>query len=395
MKRSSRFFSLVSLISVAGTMACAEQATNPTGVTQTESPVAGEPPTTAGDPVVGGTIDPIPSFKSTLVCTDPSFKAELASEFDPHLIPALEYPSAVDAAEAPLESTDRVLGVVVDGVARAYPLIMMWNHEIANDTLAGRPLLVSYCPLTGSGVVFDRRFDGKERMFGASGMLFENNLVMYDHENKSLWTQMMLGSQCGPDRGKGLTRIPVMETTWGDWKTMYPQTRVATAGTPNRTAFGPYPYGDYAELNNATTIYPSSSFSGERPPKELVLGVFNGSQSLAYPLGELEEAGDRVAINERLGSKSFVVVYSAEHNSARAFNRNIGGQSLTFESVGSGPGHMTDTKTGSTWDRAGRAISGPLAGESLSQMEDSYTVFWFAWNVYYPTSEVLAVASQD
>ena len=109
-------------------------------------------------------------------------------------IPALVHPDLGAPGQTPagLLDTDRVIGVVVNGAARAYPFPVMWQHEVVNDTLGGQPVLVSYCPLTGTGIAFDPRIDGQAREFGVSGVLYRSNLMMFDRESESLWTQMLL-----------------------------------------------------------------------------------------------------------------------------------------------------------------------------------------------------------
>ena len=133
-------------------------------------------------------------------------------------IPALTTPDiGTEDDEALLRDVDRILGVAINGTARAYPFFVLWWHEIVNDTLGGEPVLVTYCPLTGSGLAFDPRHDGRALNFGVSGLLFENNLMMFDRETESLWPQLLLGAGCGPERGAELRRVPVVETTWGEW----------------------------------------------------------------------------------------------------------------------------------------------------------------------------------
>ena len=307
-------------------------------------------------------------------------------------IPALVDPDTETAGNALfIENSARVLGVVVDGHARAYPLAMMWWHEVANDILGDSAALVTYCPLTGSGIAFDPVFDGRLRDFGVSGLLFENNLVMFDRQTETLWNQMLLEGMCGADRGKALPRLPMVETTWGLWKRMHPTTDVIK---PDTAAFdfpyGQYPYGNYAAPNNSTTLFPGSSWSNARPPKELVLGVHEGSSAKAYPFGALAQQGEMVALNDSVGDRPIVVMYVDVERTALAFDRRVNGQELTFSVEDPSAFTLVDAETGTIWGPAGEAISGPLAdqGARLSLLADAYTVFWFAWSIYYPNTEL-------
>ena len=304
-------------------------------------------------------------------------------------IPALDLPRFVAAADAGfMRESDRVLGVEINGVARAYPLIVLWWHEIVNDTLGDRNIVVSYCPLTGSGLAFDAFIDGAFKVFGVSGLLFENNLVMFDRQTNSLWNQLLMGSQCGPEAGELLSRVPVVETTWKQWLAAHPETTVLSLDTGHDRPYGAYPYGDYNILDNGNTLYPSSNFSDERPPKELVLGIREGNTTVAYPFGALADKGDAVAVNDQVGGRSVLVTYLFSEATARAFDRQVGGQTLTFSIAQQATITITDAETGSTWDWRGVAIDGPLQGERLTPLKDAWTLFWFAWSVFYPETRI-------
>lgn len=306
-------------------------------------------------------------------------------------IPALSFPKLVRGAEADfMGAGDRVLGVEVNGVARAYPLLILWWHEVVNDTVGGKRVLVTYCPLTGSGLAFDPVVRGRARRFGVSGLLFENNLIMFDRETESLWNQLFLGAQCGPDKGAELERLPIVETTWAEWRRLYPETSVLTTDTGHDRRYGFYPYGNYADPNNRLTLTPSSPWNPIRPPKELVLGIHEGENAVAYPFGRLAEVGQAVAINDTVGSRPTLVIYRRDDKTARAFDRQVGERTLTFAVADTSAFTFTDTETGSTWDGAGRALAGALAGVRLQSLADAYTLFWFSWSVYYPETRLFA-----
>ncbi|MBI4420336.1 MAG: DUF3179 domain-containing protein [Gemmatimonadetes bacterium] len=304
-------------------------------------------------------------------------------------IPALNRPGLVDADAASfLRSEDRVLGMEMNGAARAYPLLVLWWHEAVNDTLGGTPVLVTYCPLTGSGLAFDPRIDGPPRSFGISGLLFENNMIMFDRETNSLWNQLLLGAQCGPAGGTELKRLPVVETTWDQWRTWHPQTTVVSTGTGYTRPYGEYPYGDYARPDNAYRLFPGSAYSTARRPKELVLGVQDGTAEVAYPLDALRLRGLTVVVNDTLNGRPIVVTYSDLARAAWAFDRRLDDRTLTF-SVRESPSELlVDAETGSSWDLSGRAVTGPLAGRRLRPLSDAYTLFWFAWSIFHPTARL-------
>jgi hypothetical protein len=328
-----------------------------------------------------------PTF-TCLISSDEIFDAGVGRDG----IPALDFPESVAAPAASgfMHDTMRVIGVEVNGEARAYPLFLFWWHEIVNDTLGGQQVLVSYCPLTGSGLAFDPAFDGKARIFGVSGLLFENNLVMFDRETESLWVQMLMGAQCGPERGAPLFRIPVVETTWGHWKALHPATAVITDQTGFDRPYGAYPFGGYDEPDNDVTLLPSSPWNRKRPPKELTLGVKVGLAAAAYPFGVLEELGPVAAVNDQVGPQPILVTWVGAARTARAFARRVGGRALSFDVAEASILTFRDRETGSTWDAGGEAVSGPLRGERLKPLEDAWTLFWFAWSVYYPGTHIFS-----
>ena len=321
------------------------------------------------------------------LCVGNFAQSELFAAAARGAIPALNRPE-LDGAQAPfMLDDDRILGVVINGEPRAYPFGILWWHELVNDRLGGVDILVSYCPLTGSGIVFDPTIEGRKRDFVVSGLVYRSNLVMFDEEIGSLWNQMLLGSQCGIDRGRDLVRLPVVETTWEDWKTRYPGTTVVNmeTGYDDRPYFA-YPYGSYADPENDFVDFLTEGVTWRRDlkTKELVLGVFDGPDAVAYSLETLEGKGASHIVNDQVGSTPFVVVSRSEWNTAQAFDRRVGGQTLTFTMTNPAPFSMTDDQTGSEWDGRGEAISGSLVGERLTGVADSYTAFWFAWALFYP-----------
>ena len=314
-------------------------------------------------------------------------------------IPALTNPGTGAAGAVPDEffTTDRVLGLELNGAARAYPLPVLWWHEIVNDTLGGLPVLVSYCPLTGTGIAFDPRVDGGTRNFGVSGTLYRSNLIMFDRQTESLWNQMLLGSQCGTDRGKELQRIPVVETTLRHWMSLHPTSTVVNTETGFLRDYDRYPYGDYDQEGNEFVDFLSTgvTWDGSRPAKELVLGVFEGwadgqcraeagCESEAFPFGALAARGNAVVLNEQVGDRPILVTYQNEERVAIAYDRRLDGQLLTFDVATAIPMTMVDRETGTTWDHNGLAVEGALAGSRLEQLSDAYVGFWFAWSIFFP-----------
>ncbi len=312
-------------------------------------------------------------------------------------IPALTNPTIVpaDGADAFLLPEDLVLGVVVNGEARAYPHALMWWHEIVNDVLGGRPILVTFCPLTGSGIVHDPVLDGQQLNFGVSGLLFDNNLILFDRTTDSLWSQMRLESICGDFASTRPPLLPVVQTTWAAWKAMRPETTVVSFETGFSRNYDLYPYGDYDSLDNTQLLFPQTTNDPRLPMKENVLGITNGEVSRAYSMTRMANAAPRLAINDVVNGRSVLVVFDAASQLAIPFDRaREDGTVLEFDIVpGEGfPFMLRDRQTSSVWNLNGVSVSGPLAGQNLVKIP-TFTSFWFAWSSFNAGSEIHELAA--
>lgn len=220
-------------------------------------------------------------------------------------IPALTAPGFVTAAEATfLAPADRVVGIERGGGARAYPLAILNWHEIVNDVVHETPIAVTYCPLTGSAVVFDRRHDGDVLSFGVSGRLYESNVLMYDHQSESLWSQLGASAVTGARTGARLVPLPATVTTWRAWRRLHPDTMVLSRATGHERDYGRNPYEMYEE--SGSLIFRPSRRDPRLPAKARVLGVIAGGAARAYPRAEIAGAGGRIV--DRIGDREITVV---------------------------------------------------------------------------------------
>jgi len=297
-------------------------------------------------------------------------------------IPALNNPAVVSGRDADsfLAPDALVLGVVAGGEARAYPHPIFWWHEIVNDVLGGVPLVVSYCPLTGSGLVYDPVIDGQLLDFGVSG---------FDRATESLWSQMRVQSICGSFSGTTPTLLPVVQSTWEAWKALYPDTTVVSFATGFPRDYNQYPYGNYDLIGDTSLLFPQSVIDDRRPLKELVLGISEGQVSRAYPYGTL---GPRAAVNDVVGQRAVLVLFDEGAQMAVAFDRDVEGQRLSFDIAGEPadfPFRVRDRESGSLWDLTGVAREGPLVGARLEPVA-AYSAMWFAWAAFQSGTELFA-----
>ncbi len=303
-------------------------------------------------------------------------------------IPALNRPQNVSAAggDSFLAPDALVLGVAIGGQARAYPHNVLWWHEIVNDELGGRAIVVSYCPLTGSGMVYDPAIGGQTLSFGVSGLLFDNNLMLFDRATESLWSQMRVQGVCGSLSGTTPALLPVVQSTWAAWKALHPATTVVSFNTGFSRNYDRYPYGTYDLLSDNSLLFPQSFIDPRRPMKELALGLRGGGAARAYPYGAL---GERIAINETFAGRAVLVLFDGEAQMALAFDRDVSGQRLSFEVLEDTgfPFRVRDRETGSLWDLTGAATSGALAGNRLGQIA-TFSAMWFAWASFNRDTEL-------
>lgn len=290
------------------------------------------------------------------------------------------------AGDAEWSDDEFVIGIVLANDARAYPIRLLSLHEIVNDTIGGHPLAVTWCPLCFSAVVFDRVMDGRALTFGVSGLLYNNNLVMYDHQTDTLWSQLLGQGVRGALRGRTLGILPSLMTTWGDWKARHPDTRVLSAAATGRRADEVIdPYGGYYGSGSAG-ITGSSQNDGRLPVKELVVGLQIGAETRAYALRDIATAG---TINDALGSLELALAYDAALDTAVVFLRRVDGRLLTLEPVGDG--RLQDRETGTEWALdTGTAVAGPLNGAQLQRLSGPL-VFWFAWSDIHPGADLYAL----
>ncbi len=147
---------------------------------------------------------------------------------DPEVHPAAEVARLSDNEyQRVVVGRDMVVGVEINGEARAYPVRILNWHEIVNDTLGGVPIAVTFNPISRAAAVFDRRVGDRTLAFGYSGLLYNHNLVMYDHQadpnGQSLWSQLKFESIAGPRRGEQLKVLPMRLVRWEQWEALHPE----------------------------------------------------------------------------------------------------------------------------------------------------------------------------
>ena len=209
-----------------------------------------------------------------------------------------------------LDDQALVIGMIHDGVAKAYPHPILDWHEITNDNIGDRSFALTYCPLTGTGIAWDRVINGKVTTFGVSGKLYNTNLIPFDRETESYWSQIRMDCINGPLINSEIRTYPIVETTWETWREAFPNSLVQNTNTGFARDYTRYPYGDY-RTNNANIIFPLTFEDTRLPAKERVLGVITQTTKKVYSI-ELFGAG-RV-IEDNIDGEDVLVIGSEEDN---------------------------------------------------------------------------------
>ena len=264
-------------------------------------------------------------------------------------IPAISNPKLIrpDAASY-LQPTDRIVGIELHGEARAYPIGILNWHEIVNDEIDGQRFAITYCPLCGTAVAFDASIDGKPTDFGVSGLLYNSDVLLYDRDTESLWSQIMQQAISGERVGQRLTALPISHTTWRDWLGQHPDTLVMSDETGYSRDYQRNPYAGYEE-SRFTYFAVNNEAPDNYHPKEVVLGLEVGGVYKAYPFVELEKQGKSRFID------------------------SVNGSQFSFD-----------------WDSANRRVSvSDDQGNRIAGIQG----FWFAWFAFHPDTEVFKAAS--
>jgi hypothetical protein len=290
-------------------------------------------------------------------------------------IPALDNPAMIGASAAGyLNSDDPVFGVEINGDARAYPLRIANWHEMVNDVVGGVPVSLAYCTLCGSGILFNGRASGRAEpfTFGSSGLLYRSNKLMYDRQTDSLWNQFTGRPVMGQLTGSNieLKVLPLVLTSWSEWRPRHPDTRVLSLDTGFRRDYGPgVAYRDY--FASPELMFPALVKDRRLRQKDLIFGLRVPGGVKAWPL---DVFANGTVINDRVGFRDVVLIGDASGRGVRAYeargSRFTRGASSDEMRAGDARWHVTES-----------ALIGP-GGESLPRLP-GHVAYWFAWAGYF------------
>lgn len=312
----------------------------------------------------------------------------------PDGIPPIDDPSFVEisAANEWLEDREPVISFESNDDARAYPLQIMTWHEIVNDEVGGKPVVVTFCPLCNTALVFERpTIDGETLTFGTSGNLRNSDLVMYDRQTESWWQQFSGEAIVGDLTGAQLTFLPSAIVSWGDFKNAHPGGQVLSKDTGYNRRYGTNPYVGYDNIDSSPFLFRGDTDERLKPMARVLGLVGDGDQGKSF---SYELLADEKVIHDTFEETPIVIFWKKGTASALdsssipegedvgatgVFEAVIDGMELTFEADDDGT--FTDQETGSRWDITGQAIDGPMEGKSLTAIPHHDT-FWFAWAAF-------------
>jgi len=299
-------------------------------------------------------------------------------------IPPLVDPQVVPARRATyLSDRDVVFGLVAGGEARAYPKRILAWHELARDEVGGVAITLVYCTLCGTVIPYDSEVEGRRLSFGTSGLLYRSNKLMYDRETRSLWSSLTGEPVIGPLAGSGfsLSRLPVVTTTWGEWRRLHPSTVVLSLATGfDRDYSEGAAYRDYFRTDRL--MFEVSEVDRRLKNKAEVLAIPSIGRDRDRPLAIAVSFLRKRPVFLLERDELRFVVLTSERGAHRVYRVNgpAPDRWLEGETVSDGSGHH--------WRVTEEALIPEFDGTSIPRIP-AHRVFWFGWFAQHPDTELI------
>ena len=288
-----------------------------------------------------------------------------------------------------------VISVNINGSSKAYPLQILMFHEIVNDRIGRTPLLVSFCPLCYSGIVYDRTIKGMSINFGVSGLLRNSDMVMYDQLTESFWQQFTGEAIVGDMVGTKLKVVPSQIISFDEFRKNYPDGLILSKNTGHKRPYGMNPYVRYDNKESIPFLF-SGPTDSRLSQNEKVIGIKDEISSKAYPYSLTFQKN----VIHDIFNKTEIVIFhipgtlssmdtkiiedSKDVGSTGVFESNLEGRALKFKFENN---KIIDTNTKSEWSITGRCIDGELKTKQLKKINHG-DYFSFAWFAFKPNSEL-------
>ena len=296
-------------------------------------------------------------------------------------IPALTNPKYASVLASDSVIADSLTGIdlEIDGTHRFYPVQIMNWHEVVNDLIGGHNIAVTYCPLCGTGIVYDRNVGMTTATLSATGQVYNNNTILKDEESGSLWIQATGQSIQGSWIGESLAVIPSQMMTWSVWKDLYPSGLVLSTNTGVARDYTRHPYGNYDTSKGL--YFPINYTSPDFASKWVTYGVTDGTNGLGFSTLALSGVGIMTA---KLGDVPVIAIYNFETNTVRVFEtKSKNGDVYTF-SFDFEKKRLTDNETGSAWYADGWNVKNNDEEHALIEIP-AIRGYWFCLAAMHPT----------
>ena len=300
-------------------------------------------------------------------------------------IPAIDNPvfGGDDRADF-MRDDEIIIGVVSDGEAKAYSAWLLDSHEIVNDVIGTTPIAVTWCPLCYTSIVYVRSTGTEELTLGVSGPLWRENLVMYDRQTDSWWSQAAGRAIRGRMRGAELKTFPSDMMTWRQWRQLHPDTRVLSKRVNGRLEGMAEGYVRYhASRDVGVTGTLRRGWDGV-DPKARVVSFTVGDEALSVLLDGLNS---NPVLESREGDRTVLVVGSPDNTTARVFLTDSAEWSYSRQERGRTI--LLNTETGTEWDGYSGHPLDPAAARQPLESVPATLSYWFAWKAFYPDTRLL------
>ena len=280
-------------------------------------------------------------------------------------------------ADNKIDSNKLVLGVSLNGVAKAYPIQLIGYHHQVVDSIGNTPVIVTYCTVCRTGRVFSPEVNGKTEQFRLVGM-DHFNAMFEDASTKSWWQQATGTAITGKLKGTSLKEISSQQVSLSAWNRMFPGTLIMQPDSSFKEKYEKMDSYDKGLSMGSLTRRDSASWQ----PKSWVVGISIQNEAKAFDWNELVK---KTIIEDSLAGTVLVITLEKDNASFHVWNRMVNNISLRF-SKNNSPGYITDIQTGSVWNEDGKCISGPLAGQQLKIIQ-AYQEFWHSWQTFHPETK--------
>ena len=296
-------------------------------------------------------------------------------------IPALTNPKYASVLASDAVISDDLMGIdlAIGGERRFYPVQIMNWHMVVNDVIDSQHVSVTYCPLCGTGIVYDQTVGMTAVTLSATGKVYNNNTVLKDAETGSLWLQATGQAVQGSWIGESLSVIPSQMMAWKDWKDAYPSGLVLSTDTGIARDYTRHPYGNYDTSKGL--YFPINHTSADFTSKWVTYGVTDGTNGVAFSSLALSGTGMMTA---KLGEVPVMAVYNFETDTVRVFEmKSKNGAAHTF-SYDFARKRLTDNENGNIWDADGWIARSNDAETALIEVP-AVRGYWFCLAAMHPT----------